>query len=62
MPITVTAREALQAHIGAAHLQPDPTGYLAKDFATLLESVARTAGMTLQPENVPTPTGLETEG
>jgi 3-hydroxyisobutyrate dehydrogenase len=62
MPITVTAREALQGHIGAAHLQADPTGYLAKDFATLLESVARAAGMTLQPENVPTPTGLETEG
>jgi 3-hydroxyisobutyrate dehydrogenase len=62
MPITATAREALQAHIGAAHLQADPAGYLAKDFATLLESVARNAGMTLRPENVPTPTGLETEG
>jgi 3-hydroxyisobutyrate dehydrogenase len=62
MPITVAAREALQGHIGAAHLQGDPAGYLAKDFATLLESVARNAGMTLQPENVPTPTGLETEG
>ena len=27
----------------------------------LLESVADGAGMTLQPENVPIPTGLETE-
>jgi 3-hydroxyisobutyrate dehydrogenase len=62
MPITVAAREALQAHIGAAQLQADPAGYLQKDFATLLETVARNAGMTLQPENVPTPTGLETEG
>jgi 3-hydroxyisobutyrate dehydrogenase len=63
MPVTAAVREAMQAHIGsAASLQPDPAGYLEKDFATLLESVARAAGLKLVPESVPTPTGLETEG
>ncbi|MFN5572734.1 MAG: hypothetical protein ACK495_31835, partial [Bradyrhizobium sp.] len=37
-------------------------GYLDKDFAALLETVALAAGVKLQPENVPMPTGLETEG
>lgn len=62
MPVTAATREALQAHIGAASLQPDPGGYLEKDFAALLETVALAAGVKLQPENVPMPTGLETEG
>ncbi|MGJ5175902.1 NAD(P)-dependent oxidoreductase [Bradyrhizobium oligotrophicum] len=62
MPVTAAAREALQAHVGAASLQSDPAGYLEKDFAALLETVALAAGLKLQPENVPMPTGLETEG
>ncbi|WP_315728903.1 MULTISPECIES: NAD(P)-dependent oxidoreductase [unclassified Bradyrhizobium] len=62
MPVTAATREALQAHVGAASLQPDPAGYLEKDFAALLETVALAAGIKLQPENVPMPTGLETEG
>ncbi len=59
MPVTAATREALQAHFGAAQLQDDPKGYLALDFAALLETVALQAGMTLKSENVPVPTGLE---
>ncbi|WP_257167329.1 NAD(P)-dependent oxidoreductase [Bradyrhizobium sp. SRS-191] len=62
MPVTAATREALQAHVGAASLQPDPAAYLEKDFAALLETVALAAGLKLKPENVPMPTGLETEG
>ena len=54
-------REALQAHFGAAPLQPDPAAYLQKDFAALLETVALGAGLKLASENVPVPTGLEAE-
>jgi 3-hydroxyisobutyrate dehydrogenase len=60
MPVTAATREALQAHFGAATLQPDPKAYLEKDFAATLETVALAAGITLEPENVPVPTGLET--
>jgi 3-hydroxyisobutyrate dehydrogenase len=59
MPVAAAAREALQAHFGAAALKPDPDAYLGQDFAALLESVALAAGITLEPENVPVPTGLE---
>jgi 3-hydroxyisobutyrate dehydrogenase len=59
MPVAAAAREALQAHFGAAALQPDPAAYLSQDFAALLETVALAAGLTLEPENVPIPTGLE---
>lgn len=59
MPVTATTREALQAHFGAATLQDDPEAYLAKDFAALLETMALSAGLKLEPENVPMPTGLE---
>jgi 3-hydroxyisobutyrate dehydrogenase len=62
MPVTATAREALQSHFGAATLKPDPAAHLEKDFAALLETVALAAGIKLSPENVPMPTGLETEG
>ena len=61
MPVTAATREALQAHFGAAILQPDPEAYLAKDFAATLETVALAAGLKLRPENVPVPTGLETQ-
>jgi len=62
MPVTAAAREALQAHFGAATLQPDPQAYLDKDFAALLETLALAAGMKLESENVPMPSGLEEEG
>jgi 3-hydroxyisobutyrate dehydrogenase len=59
MPVTAATRESLQAHFGAATLQPDPKAYLEKDFAATLETVALAAGLKLEPENVPMPTGLE---
>ena len=61
MPVTAATREALQSHFGAATLKPDPAAHLEKDFAALIETVALAAGMKLTPENVPMPTGLETE-
>jgi 3-hydroxyisobutyrate dehydrogenase len=61
MPVTAAAREQLQAHFGAARLQPDPRAYLQKDFAALLETVALAAGVKLASENVAVPTGLESE-
>jgi 3-hydroxyisobutyrate dehydrogenase len=62
VPVTAATREALQAHFGAATVQADPAAYLEKDFSALLETVALAAGVKLAPENVPMPTGLETEG
>ena len=62
MPVTAATREALQGHVGAATLQADPAAYLEKEFSALLETVALAAGLKLAPENVPMPTGLETEG
>ncbi len=59
MPVTAATREALQAHFGAATLKDDPEAYLQKDFAALLETVALAAGLTLESENSPYPTGLE---
>jgi 3-hydroxyisobutyrate dehydrogenase len=59
MPVTAATREALQAHFGAASLKSDPKGYLEKDFAALIETVALAAGVKVEPENVPMPTGLE---
>jgi 3-hydroxyisobutyrate dehydrogenase len=61
MPVAAATREALQAHFGAAQRKPDPAAYLRQDIATLLETVALTAGVTLEPENVAVPTGLEPE-
>jgi 3-hydroxyisobutyrate dehydrogenase len=59
MPVTAAAREALQVHFGAARLKPDPEAYLQLDFSALLETAAIGAGMTLKPENIRVPTGLE---
>ena len=59
MPVTAATREALQAHFGAATLKDDPEAYLQKDFAALLETVALAAGLELESENSPYPTGLE---
>ena len=61
MPVTAATREALQAHFGAAQLKPDPRAYLEMDFAATIETVALAAGLKLQSENVPVPSGLETE-
>jgi 3-hydroxyisobutyrate dehydrogenase len=59
MPVTATAREALQAHFGAAQLKPNPETYLQQDFAALLETAAIGAGVTLKPENKPVSSGLD---
>lgn len=59
MPVTAAIREVLQSHFGVATLKSDPGGYLAKDFATLIETMALYAGIKLEPENVHVPTGLE---
>jgi 3-hydroxyisobutyrate dehydrogenase len=59
MPVTAAAREALQAHFGAARLKPDPKAYIEQDFAALLETAAIGAGVTLKSENKHVPTGLE---
>ena len=59
MPVTAATREALQAHFGAATLKDDPEAYLQEDFAALLETVALAAGIKLESENAPYPTGLE---
>jgi 3-hydroxyisobutyrate dehydrogenase len=59
MPVTATTREALQMHFGAATLRDDSEDYLEKDFAALLETVALTAGVRLESEDTPVPTGLE---
>ena len=61
MPITAATREMLQAHFGAAHLQPDPAAYLQKDFAALFETMAMLAGVKLESENVEISDGLEPE-
>jgi 3-hydroxyisobutyrate dehydrogenase len=59
MPVTATMREALQAHFGAATLHDDPEAYLQMDFAALLETAALAAGVALESEDNPYPTGLE---
>jgi 3-hydroxyisobutyrate dehydrogenase len=59
MPATAATREALQMHFGAATLQKDPDGYLEKDFAALMETMALLSGMKLESENMTVPTGLE---
>src|SRR6202011_63080 len=59
MPVTAATREMLQAHFGHATLQKDPDGYLAKDFAALMETMALGAEMKLASEDKKVPTGLE---
>jgi 3-hydroxyisobutyrate dehydrogenase len=58
MPLTAALRELIQAHIGTASSRPDPDAYLAQDFAALIETLAMHAGMKLESENVPMPSGL----
>ena len=59
MPVTAATREVLQTHFGAATLKADPQKYLDMDFAALAETMALAAGMKLESENKPVPTGLE---
>lgn len=59
MPVSAAAREALQAHFGAASLKPNPAAYLEQDFAALIETVALAAGMKLTSENKSVQSGLE---
>jgi 3-hydroxyisobutyrate dehydrogenase len=59
MPVTAATREMLQTHFGMATLQKNPEEYLQKDFAALMETMARMAGMKLESENKQVPTGLE---
>ncbi|MEO8668017.1 MAG: NAD(P)-dependent oxidoreductase [Bauldia sp.] len=59
MPMVTATRALLQEHIESAAGQPDPEGYLKKDFVTLIETLARSAGMKLVPENVTVSDGLD---
>ena len=59
MPVTAATREALQGHIGAAQQTSDPDGYLAKDFAMILQTIAAQSGVILKSEDTAYPTGLE---
>lgn len=60
MPVTAATRQVVQQHAG--RVEKISKDNLEKDFGMLLESVADGAGISLVPENVPIPTGLETEG
>jgi 3-hydroxyisobutyrate dehydrogenase len=62
MPVAAAAREALQAHFGAATLQDDPEAYLRRDFSALLETVALHAGLRLESEDVAVDNGLDAPG
>ncbi len=59
MPITAATRAILQMHMGHAMTQKNPEEYLAKDFATLMETMALSSGMKLESENKNVPSGLE---
>jgi 3-hydroxyisobutyrate dehydrogenase len=59
MPVTAATRQILQMHMGNAMAQRNPQEYLAKDFTTLMETMAQASGMKLESENKNVPTGLE---
>lgn len=59
LPVTSATREAYQNHFGSAALSGDTEARLAEDFAAVLETVAASAGITLEGEGAPVPTGLE---
>jgi 3-hydroxyisobutyrate dehydrogenase len=61
MPVTSVVREVIQSHFGVAQLQADPAAYLQKDFAALIETLALSAGVKLESENVAVSDGLEPE-
>lgn len=62
MPAATASRQLLQAHYGLASQRVDSSKYLAKDFAALIETLATLSGITLSPEQVSVPTGLEGAG
>jgi len=53
LPLAERCRELVQRVIDE--------GYVDTDFAAMIEVQARAAGMQLEPENLPVPTGLETD-
>ena len=57
MPVAAATRQAVQHHAGRV-AKIDPAN-LERDFGMLIETVADGAGIALEPENVPIPTGLE---
>ena len=59
LPVTAATRAILQMHMGHAMQHKNPEEYLAKDFATLMETMALSSGMKLESENKQVPTGLE---
>src|SRR4029078_7759467 len=59
MPVTAATRAILQMHMGNAMSQKNPEEYLAKDFTTLMETMAGAGGMNVESENKQVPTGLE---
>ncbi len=61
LPVTAATREAIQTHFGTAALNANPEDYLAKDFASLIETVALQAGHKLVGENKSLKTGLEVD-
>lgn len=56
LPVTAATREVLQAHIGAGRALG--LSYAEQDFAALLDSEARGAGIRLSPETVKVDDGL----
>ena len=58
MPITAATRAILQMHMGHAMAQKNPEEYLAKDFATLMETMALSSGMKLESENKNVPSWI----
>ena len=60
MPVTAAMREATAGSLWSA-LKSDPSSYLEKDFAALLETVALGNRVKLESENSPYPTGLEVQ-
>jgi 3-hydroxyisobutyrate dehydrogenase len=59
MPMVTATRALLEQHFEAAKAQPDPDGYIKLDFVTLIETLARRAGMKLVPENAVVSDGLD---
>jgi 3-hydroxyisobutyrate dehydrogenase len=59
MPATSAARDMMQAHIGVCSVAADPEAALARDFASMLETLAMMGGMRLESENVEVSDGLE---
>jgi 3-hydroxyisobutyrate dehydrogenase len=59
MPVVAATRALLERHFEAAQAQPDPEGYLKKDFVTMIETLAGMAGMKLVPDTTPVSDGLD---